>query len=121
DFAVSQRTRFSRSRRDILEHGGELGPDELSRYAVNPFDAGGVLHCEQRNHSLAIDPELVKCLEISLNTSAARGVRTGDGQRDRNHAVCSLAITSIYSENRGCWRQKGAYRKRHGQIAGRHE
>ncbi len=63
--------------------GANLIGHQIGREIFDPLDAARVLHGDQRDHGLPIDAELMKGLEIGLDSRSAARVRSGNRQRNR--------------------------------------
>src|SRR5581483_4119078 len=76
----------------------ELCRDEGGRHVVDGADRLGILRGQRGNYRGAVDAECRKGLEVGLDTGAAAGVGTRDGQGDRGH--CRPRLASAASTTR---------------------
>src|SRR5262249_394915 len=91
---ASQQADLDRRNVKVGKHRIHLRSNKLRRHLMNAEDFNGVLRRERRHHTSAIDAERGEGLQICLDAGAAAGVRTGNGQRDRNtHHVSRFART----------------------------
>ena len=73
-------------------HGIDLRRDEPPARRCMPRDAAGALRRQRRHDAGAVDAEHREGLEVGLDAGAARGVRSGDGQRDGPRLAASSSV-----------------------------
>src|SRR2546423_1220754 len=67
DGATAERSRLGGGWRNVVENGIQLLEDKLRRQALDTIYALSVLHGEQREDGFAVDSELMKRFEVSLD------------------------------------------------------
>ena len=82
-----QRAGLGGRRRHILKQRGDLLGHQIGRQHFNPRNPQTVLHREQCNDGLAVDPELMKGFQIRLDTRSATGIRPGNRKGDRRNSA----------------------------------
>ncbi len=88
---------FPSLRRNIVQYGCDLRLNQVRCEDLYALHTQRILNRDQRNGRLAEDSQLVEGLKIRLNARAARGVRTGNGNRNWLHF---LIITGRQSSRR---------------------
>src|SRR5438045_3642025 len=87
DRHIAQRTGLCGGWWDVVQHSAQLLYHELRRKALHTIDLLRVLHGEQSQHSFAVDSELMKGFEVSLDSRSTTGIRAGDRQCDGPHVL----------------------------------
>ena len=72
--------------RQVVDHGLELGGDDLERHRVDRADAEGVLRCDRGDDAGSVDVEVGERGEVGRNAGRAAGVRAGHGEDDVGRA-----------------------------------
>jgi hypothetical protein len=82
---AAKRAGLGRCRRDIRDDRLDLAQHELWVQQLDALDSGRVLDGDEGHSAAAIDPELLKGLEVRLQAGSARGVGASDRHRAYVH------------------------------------
>ena len=75
---IAQRPGLDRGHRQVGQHRFDLLAYQLWIQAINSGYPHRILYRDQRDHRRAVNPVLVKRLQIGLDAGSAAGVRAGN-------------------------------------------
>ena len=96
DLGARQHADLDRRHLKVGERGRDLRPNHAERHGADRLDHAGILRGQRGDRAGAMDAKRGESLEVGLDSRAAAGIGTGDGQGDRRRLFHVARVAPIH-------------------------